>query len=76
MISPGCLQVAERNFQVVCDAKRPQIQTDVHSFIVLCNLYQRYIKGFAKLVAALNRKLENGQPDRFGYLGGDEIQAF
>ncbi len=41
----------------------PKTQTQVRSFLGLCNVYRRFVKGFAKVAAPLNDLLKKGCPD-------------
>ena len=44
--------------------------------IGLCNVFRRFVPNFARISTSLNRKLEKGQPSRFGDLTDEELKAF
>lgn len=60
----------------VRQAKEPTNQTEINSFIGVCNVCRRFIAEFAKIAASPNRKLEKGEPARFWYGTNGEHEAF
>ena len=56
MIRPGTLEVERRNVFAIERARPPQNQTELRSFLGMCNVYRRFVKDFAKIAAPLNRK--------------------
>ncbi|CDF39905.1 unnamed protein product [Chondrus crispus] len=42
----------------------------------MCNVYRRFVKGFAKIAAPLNRKTGKNQPFEFEVLTDEEYEAF
>jgi RNase H-like domain found in reverse transcriptase/Reverse transcriptase (RNA-dependent DNA polymerase) len=76
VIRPGQLSVAEKNTATLKNSKHPTTQTKLRSFLDLCNVYRRFVRGFAKIAAPLNlllRKLETPQP---GHLSSEQVTTF
>ena len=76
VIRPGRLGVAEKNTESLRNAKLPRTQTELRSFLGLCNVYRRFVPRFATLAAPLNRYLTKGQPPILGQLTDDAVDAF
>ena len=76
VIRPGKLAVAEKNTKALHSASHPTTQTELRSFLGLCKVYQRFIRGFAKLAAPLNALLRKGESPNFGQLNTEQTQAF
>ena len=76
MIRPGKLAVAEKNTKALHSASNQTTQTELRSFLGLCNFYRRFIRGFAKLAAPLNALLRKGESPNFGQLNTEQTQAF
>ena len=53
-------------------ARPPQNQTELRSVLGMCNVYRRFLKGFAKIAAPLNRKTGKNQPFEFEVLTDEE----
>ena len=75
-IHPGRLQVARNNLKALREPKAPTNQTEIRSFLGMCNVYRRFIPNFARIANPLNRKLHNGQPVSFEILTDEEYDAF
>jgi hypothetical protein len=60
VIRPGQLSVADKNTSALKDMTHPTTQTDLCSFLGLCNVYRRFVKGFVKIAAPLNILLRKG----------------
>ncbi|CDF33720.1 unnamed protein product [Chondrus crispus] len=56
VIQPGRLEVERKNGVAIERARPPQNQAELRSFLGICNVYRRFVKGFAKIAAPLNRK--------------------
>jgi hypothetical protein len=54
VMRPGKLTVAEKNTHALKTAKPPTTQSELRSFLGFCNVYRRFVAGFAKIVAPLN----------------------
>ena len=76
VIRPGKLAVAEKNTKALHSASHPTTQTELRSFLGLCKVYRRFIRGFAKLAAPLNALLRKGESPNFGQLNTEQTQAF
>ena len=76
VIRPGKLEVSSRTCNAIPQSKVPATQTGIRCFIDLCNVFRRFVPNFARIATLLNRKLEKGQPSRFGDLTDVERKAF
>jgi RNase H-like domain found in reverse transcriptase len=54
----------------------PTTQTELRSFLGLCNVYRRFIKGFAKIAAPLNILLRKGETSQLSPLSPEQVFAF
>ena len=57
VIRPGRLGVAERNTEALRHAAPPRTQTELRSFLGLCNVYRRFVPKFPAIAAPLNAYL-------------------
>jgi hypothetical protein len=62
VIRPGRLGVAEKNTNALKRATLPRTQTELRSFLGLCNVYRRFVPRFAALAAPQNIYLTKGNP--------------
>jgi hypothetical protein len=76
VILPGKLAVAKKNTQALKTAKVPTTQSELRSFLGLCNVYRRFIRGFAKIAAPLNALLRKGESPALGELSTEQLAAF
>ena len=76
VIRPGRLEVARRNVIAIERARLPTNQTELRSFLGMCNVYRRFIQGFMKIAALLNKKTGKNQPYDFEILTDAEFAAF
>jgi hypothetical protein len=57
IIRPGKLAVSEKNTAALRNAPVPKTQTELHSFLGLCNVYRRFVPRFAAVAAPLTSLL-------------------
>jgi Reverse transcriptase (RNA-dependent DNA polymerase) len=76
VIRPGRLGVAENNTDSLKGATLPRTQTELRSFLGLCNVYRRFVPRFAALAAPLNIYLTKVNPPVLGELSEAARQAF
>jgi Reverse transcriptase (RNA-dependent DNA polymerase) len=76
VIRPGRLGVAEKNTTALKTAPLPRTQTELRSFLVLCNVYRRFVPKFSAIAAPLNSFLGKGTPPQLGPLPPKAIAAF
>jgi hypothetical protein len=76
VIHPGKLEVAVKNTEALKGAKPPTNQTQLRSFLGLCNVYRRFVPGFSKISGPLNALLRKGESPNFGMLNEEQLQSF
>jgi RNase H-like domain found in reverse transcriptase len=54
----------------------PTTQTELRSFLGLCNVYRRFVKGFDKIAAPLNILLRKGETPQLSPLSPEQVFAF
>lgn len=54
-------RLSEATTAAVCELKDTTAQTEVRSFLGLCNLFRLFVPNFSKVAATLNKKLPNYQ---------------
>ena len=76
VIKPGALEIAPDMIRSVQEATPPRTVRGVRSFLGLCNVYRRFVKGFSRIAAPLNDLLRKGQPQRWESLEPNAEKAF
>jgi transposase InsO family protein len=76
VIRPGRLGVAEKNTDALRTAAPPRTQTELRSFLGLCNVYRRFVPKFSTIAAPLNSCLTKGKPAILGMLSTEALAAF
>jgi hypothetical protein len=76
VIRPEKLEVAVKNTEALRNARPPVNHTVLRSVLGLCNVYLRFVPGFAKIAAPLNTRLQKGESPNIGELSTEQIGAF
>ncbi|CDF38512.1 unnamed protein product [Chondrus crispus] len=62
VVRPGTLEVDAARTVALEQVRYPQTQTQLRSFLGLCNVYRRFVPHYAKIAHPLNQLLKKGQP--------------
>ena len=76
VIRPGRLEVDLARVAALKEAKEPRTQTELRSFLGLCNVYRRFIRNYTKMAKPLYDMLKKGQPSKFAQLTEEASEAF
>jgi RNase H-like domain found in reverse transcriptase/Reverse transcriptase (RNA-dependent DNA polymerase) len=76
VIRPGKLAVAEKNTLSLRTVQPPSTQSELRSFLGLCNLYRRFVPWFAKIASPLNALLRKGESPQLVPFDKDQLEAF
>jgi hypothetical protein len=68
VIRPGKLAVAEKNTLSFRTVQPHSTQSELRSFLGMCNLYRRFVSGFAKISSPLNALLRKSESPQLGPL--------
>ncbi|MGH0053304.1 MAG: reverse transcriptase/ribonuclease H family protein, partial [Sphaerochaetaceae bacterium] len=75
-IRPGHLETDKAVTAALKEAKHPRDQTELKSFLGLCNVYRRFVPRYSHVAAPLNKLLRKDQAFKLGPLTPDQKQAF
>ena len=70
------MEIASNNLKSIELAKPPGNQTEIESFLGMCNVYRRYVPNFARIASPLNAKTSKKQPYHIGTLSNEEFESF
>ena len=76
VIRPGRLEVATQNTEALKCFKEPTTQTELRSFLGLCNVYRRFVPNFARTAAPLNAFLKKGCTTELPPFNEEQSAAF
>ena len=76
VIRPGLLQVATKNTEAIKGFQHPKTQTNLRSFLGMCNVYRRFVPNFARVAAPLNAFLTKGQQFNLPPFNEEQATAF
>ena len=62
VVRPGTLEVDAARTAALEQVRYPQTQAHLRSFLVLCNVYRRFVPHYAKIAHPLNQLVKKGQP--------------
>ena len=73
---PGRLEVATKNTEAVKRFKEPTTQTELRSFLGLCNIYRRFVPNFARIAALLKAFLRKEGTTELPSFNEEQLAAF
>ena len=76
VIRPGRLGMLRKNVEAIEKADPPKTKTQMRSFLGMCNVYRRFIKGYARIAHPLSRRTSKDFPETWDDLSEEEITAF
>ncbi len=76
VIRPGTLSVDEARTAALRGANPPRTETELRYFLGLCNVYRRFVPGFAEVASPLNALLEKRQTIKLAPLADKELRAY
>ena len=76
VIRPGRLGMLRKNVEAIEKAEVPKTKTQMRSFLGMCNVYRRFIKGYARIAHPLSRRTSKDFPETWDDLSEEEITAF
>lgn len=74
-IIQGKLGVLEANIRALKDARYPNTQTELKSFIGMCNVFRRFVEDFARMYRLLTVLSSSTLPKVLQHLSPDEEAA-
>jgi len=76
VIRPGRISVNEKNLKAIRKAIYPKTQTQLRSFLGMCNIYRRFTADFAKVAKPLNKLVSSSLPKKLCLPTMEEQAAF
>jgi len=76
VVRPGQLLVSQKNIKILAQALPPRNQTELKSFLGMCNVYRRYIKDYAHIAKPLTKLTNKKLPHVLPPLDAAQIAAF
>ena len=76
VIQPGTLGIDPVATKALRNLEHPRTQTELRSFLGLCNVYRRFIRDYTRTAAPLNARLKKGQPFNLEPFELEEVEAF
>lgn len=76
IIRPRHLAIEELGLKSLKEAKNQKTQTELRSFLSLCNVYRCFIPHFAEIAGSFNELLKNVQPVQMEAFHELEAEAF
>ena len=76
VIGPGTLEVSEKNMVAIRAAVPPKNQTQLRSFLGLCNVYRRFVPGFARIARPVTELSKKETPFQLPDFNEEQLIAF
>lgn len=75
VVRPRRLEISTHTADAITTLTLPRNITNLCSSQRLCNVFRRFVHSFVPILAPLNRKLQEGQPNEFSLLHEEEFTA-
>jgi len=75
VISPGEMRVHNNNLDALAKATHPRTKTQLRSFLGMCNVYRRFIRGYSAIAAPLTRMTSKEYGDALPTLDNAQAKA-
>ena len=76
ILRPGKLAIYGKNLEAITKALPPKNKTQTRSFLGMCNVYRRFVKGYTLVARPLTLKTVKDHPESWDSLSKEEMQAF